>query len=49
MGTNTIVGTDANKIVTAAFDHLKIAEAKTFQIPPLWDGQTAGRIPDALS
>lgn len=49
MGTNTIVGTDANKIVTAALDHLNIAEAKPYQIPPLWDGHTAGRILDALS
>ncbi len=49
MGTNKIVGTDTNKIVSAAFDSLDNAEAKRFQIPPLWDGQTAGRILDALS
>lgn len=49
MGTNTIVGTDANKIVTTAFAYLNDAEPKPYQIPPLWDGQTAGRILDALS
>ncbi|MEP6742954.1 MAG: UDP-N-acetylglucosamine 2-epimerase (non-hydrolyzing) [bacterium] len=49
MGTNKIVGTDTNKIVSAAFDSLNNVEAKRFQIPPLWDGQTAGRILDALS
>jgi UDP-N-acetylglucosamine 2-epimerase (non-hydrolysing) len=49
MGTNTIVGTDANKIVSAAFEHLDMAEAKPYRIPPLWDGQTAGRILDALN
>jgi UDP-N-acetylglucosamine 2-epimerase (non-hydrolysing) len=47
MGTNRIVGTDPEKIIAAAFEALT-QPRKTVSIP-LWDGQTAGRIVDALS
>ena len=47
MGTNTIVGTDPEKIVAAA--HAALSEtAKTPASIPLWDGHTAERIVDAL-
>ena len=46
MGTNRIVGTDTRKIVAAAFAALT-ETAKPAPIP-LWDGQTAERILDAL-
>lgn len=48
MGTNTIAGTDTDKIVTAAFAALKQKSRPTVNIP-LWDGKTADRILDALS
>jgi UDP-N-acetylglucosamine 2-epimerase (non-hydrolysing) len=47
LGTNEIVGTDTQKIVNAAHAALNGA-GKTGRIPPLWDGQTADRILDAL-
>ena len=47
MGTNTIVGTDTNKIVAAAFAALKQKAKLTVSIP-LWDGHAADRILDAL-
>ncbi len=47
MGTNTIVGTDPAKITSAAFAVLD-NKSQERRIPPLWDGQTADRILDAL-
>lgn len=47
MGTNTIVGTDPEKIVAAAFTALNETSRKTVNIP-LWDGHTAERIIAAL-
>ena len=49
IGTNTIVGTDPLKIVTAAFAALDGSKEVTHQVPPLWDGHTADRILNALS
>jgi UDP-N-acetylglucosamine 2-epimerase (non-hydrolysing) len=48
MGTNKIVGTDSRKIVDEAFAALDETVKKPSSIPPLWDGQTAQRIVDAL-
>jgi len=48
MGTNTIVGTDPEKITTSAFKALDQEKLKKCKIPPLWDGHTADRILDAL-
>lgn len=49
MGTNTIVGTDTEKIVRTAFAALDAPKSReTTRIPPLWDGHTADRILDAL-
>ncbi len=49
MGTNVIAGTDTNKIVAAANHALDNPIDKSkLRIPPLWDGQTADRILDAL-
>lgn len=48
MGTNTIVGTDPAKITSAAFAALDHKKSPEHRIPPLWDGQTADRILDAL-
>jgi UDP-N-acetylglucosamine 2-epimerase (non-hydrolysing) len=47
MGTNTIVGTDAEKIMAAACTALKETSKKAASIP-LWDGHTAERIVDTL-
>ncbi len=44
-GTNRIVGTDTERIVAAAFDALDHPRAS---VPPLWDGQAADRILNAL-
>ncbi len=49
MGTNKIAGTETSKIIQAAneaLDHPPDKNAR--RIPPLWDGQTADRILDAL-
>ncbi|HEV3469041.1 MAG TPA: UDP-N-acetylglucosamine 2-epimerase (non-hydrolyzing) [Pyrinomonadaceae bacterium] len=49
LGTNRVVGTDPERIVSEALDAL--AERRGGgppRVPPLWDGQTAGRILDAL-
>jgi UDP-N-acetylglucosamine 2-epimerase (non-hydrolysing) len=49
MGTNTIVGTDTDRITRAAFAALDTPFDKNgARIPPLWDGHTADRILDAL-
>lgn len=47
MGTNTIAGTDTNKVIDAAFAALKRTTRPTINIP-LWDGHAADRILDAL-
>jgi len=50
MGTNSIVGTDTAKIVSAANRALdNPPDRSAIQVPPLWDGKTADRILDALS
>jgi UDP-N-acetylglucosamine 2-epimerase (non-hydrolysing) len=49
IGTNKIVGTDSRKIVDEAFSALDETVKKPSSIPPLWDGQTAQRIIDALT
>ncbi|MBA2732564.1 MAG: UDP-N-acetylglucosamine 2-epimerase (non-hydrolyzing) [Acidobacteria bacterium] len=49
MGTNTIVGTNTERITQAAFATLDTPMDKgSARIPPLWDGHTADRILDAL-
>jgi UDP-N-acetylglucosamine 2-epimerase (non-hydrolysing) len=47
-GTNTIVGTDRKRITTAAFAALNGSLTANRRVPPLWDGNTANRILDAL-
>jgi UDP-N-acetylglucosamine 2-epimerase (non-hydrolysing) len=47
LGTNTIVGTDPEKIIAAAVTALGETSKKVVSIP-LWDGHTAERIVDAL-
>jgi UDP-N-acetylglucosamine 2-epimerase (non-hydrolysing) len=46
-GTNLLVGTDPEKIVTAATAILT-GKGKTGLVPPLWDGHAAERIVDVL-
>ncbi|HYY55826.1 MAG TPA: UDP-N-acetylglucosamine 2-epimerase (non-hydrolyzing) [Pyrinomonadaceae bacterium] len=49
LGTNQIVGTDASRIIEAAFTALDSPrETQKGRVPPLWDGHTAPRILDAL-
>ena len=48
MGTNTLVGTDPQKITAGAFTALDDGPRRNHRIPPLWDGHTADRILDAL-
>ena len=50
MGTNTIVGTDTERITRAAFAALDAPResAPSTRVPPLWDGHTADRILDAI-
>jgi len=47
-GTNTIVGTNPEKITNAAFAALNGSLTTSRQVPALWDGHTADRILDAL-
>ena len=49
LGTNILVGTNAEKIKQAAFSILEDSSRKIARIPPLWDGHAAERICDALS
>jgi UDP-N-acetylglucosamine 2-epimerase (non-hydrolysing) len=46
-GTNLLVGTDSEKIVTAALDVLG-GRSKAGRVPPLWDGKAAERIVEIL-
>jgi UDP-N-acetylglucosamine 2-epimerase (non-hydrolysing) len=50
MGTNVVVGTDTERIVSAARAALERPPTPKDQLklPPLWDGHTADRILDAL-
>jgi UDP-N-acetylglucosamine 2-epimerase (non-hydrolysing) len=49
MGTNTVVGTDTERIIRAAFAALdKPPGSRERRVPPFWDGKTADRILDAL-
>ena len=49
LGTNKVVGTDPEKIISEAFAMLNEKSETTPRIPPLWDGHTAERILDHLS
>ncbi len=48
LGTNILVGTNTEKIKQTAFEILSKPFTKEGKIPPLWDGNTAARICDAL-
>jgi UDP-N-acetylglucosamine 2-epimerase (non-hydrolysing) len=48
LGTNVIVGTNTDRIVSAATAALNGAGRKPVQQLPLWDGHTSERILDAL-
>ena len=47
LGTNVIVGMDTEKIISESFKVLS-GTFKKGQIPPLWDGNAAGRIVDLI-
>ena len=49
MGTNSIVGTESARIVSAALTALDNPSRGKHNIPPLWDGHTADRILDELA
>lgn len=50
MGTNVVVGTDQNRIMSAAFAALdRKPDRSAPRIPPLWDGHAAERIADVLA
>jgi len=48
MGTNTVVGTNPDRIIAAAFKTLEDREIRNHRVPPFWDGHTAERIVDVL-
>ena len=49
LGTNRVAGNDEERIVSAAFDALGRERTDSPpRVPPLWDGQTADRILDAI-
>jgi UDP-N-acetylglucosamine 2-epimerase (non-hydrolysing) len=49
LGTNRLVGTDPERIVSAAREALtESVRGGAARVPPLWDGRTAERILDAL-
>jgi UDP-N-acetylglucosamine 2-epimerase (non-hydrolysing) len=48
LGTNQLVGTDTEAIVSSAIDVLSNTDRASASIPPLWDGRTAVRICDEL-
>ncbi len=48
-GTNSLVGTDPDKILAAAKDALEIKTEGERPKPPLWDGMASARICDALA
>ena len=47
MGTNRLVGTDPERILSEARDVLS-KDVLDYKVPPLWDGYTASRIADIL-
>ena len=47
LGSNTVVGTDPEKIL-AAYRAVTEGRARPCQTPPLWDGRAARRIADIL-
>lgn len=47
-GTNRLVGTDKNAVISAAREILASGERKAAGVPELWDGRTAERIADVL-
>lgn len=51
LGTNAVVGTDPERILSAAraaLDAPRDGRPRPARVPPLWDGRTADRILDAL-
>ena len=49
MGTNTVVGTDPERITSRARAALHSNGNRASRVPPFWDGHTAGRILSALT
>ena len=49
MGTNTVVGTDPERITSHALATLHGNGNRTSRVPPFWDGHTAERILSALT
>ncbi len=47
-GTNTVVGTDADKIM-ASFEEVLRTGGKVGRVPELWDGKAASRIVDVIN